>query len=220
MGSPATEEGRSNDEGPQREVTLRKPLYIGICEVTQAQYEAVTGKNPSSFKGNTLPVEQVSWEDAVAFCKALSRKTGKAVRLPTEAEWEYACRAGTTTPFHTGATISTDEANYDGDYTTYGRGHKGVDRQKTLPVGSFAPNAFGLYDMHGNVWEWCDDWYGSYASAKVVDPPGPTSGAGRVLRGGSWYDDPLVCRSAYRLRDPGIRASGVGFRVALCAGVD
>ncbi|MCD4824941.1 MAG: formylglycine-generating enzyme family protein [Phycisphaerae bacterium] len=186
------------DEGPQRLVTITKPFYMGIYEVTQEQYQAIMGKNPSHFKGAKNPVEKVSWNDAVSFCKALSRKTGKMVRLPTEAEWEYACRAGTTTPFNTGSTISTNQANYDGDYT-YGNGRKCVDRGKTISVGSFKPNAWGLYDMHGNVWEWCRDWYKvSYANANTRDPQGPNSGTYRVLRGGSWISSPRLCRSASR----------------------
>ena len=204
------------------EVTLTQPFYMGACEVTQAQYEQIVGSNPSYFKGKRNPVERVSWEEATAFCKKLSAKTGKTVRLPTEAEWEYACRAGTSTPFHTGATISTDEANYDGNYT-YGSGRKGVYREKTVPVGSFKPNARGLYDMHGNVWEWCQDWYGPYPNGNVRDPRGPTSGGRRVLRGGSWLSIPAHCRSAYRSRTtPGGRNSSSGFRVVvlLSSGVD
>jgi len=216
MGSPAGEALRDDDEGPQRRVTITKPFYMGIYEVTQAQYEAVTGKNPSYFKGAKNPVERVSWHDAVEFCKALSGKTGQTVRLPTEAEWEYACRAGTTKPFNTGRTISTDQANYDGNFT-YGNGRKGVYRKKTVPVGIFGPNAWGLYDMHGNVWEWCSDWYAdSYANAETDDPQGPASGASRVLRGGSWGIAPRYCRSANRSRNsPGAWGNYFGFRVAV-----
>jgi formylglycine-generating enzyme required for sulfatase activity len=160
-------------------------------------------------------VEQVSWNDAADFCKKLSQTTGKTVTLPTEAQWEYACRAGTTTPFHTGQTISTDEANYNGN-SVYGNGQKGTDRQTTIPVGSFKPNAFGLYDMHGNVLEWCSDWHGSYANANQMDPVGPSSGSDRVLRGGSYWDFPQLCRSAYRNWGvPYGRDYDVGFRVVV-----
>jgi len=220
MGSPPGESDRNDEEGPQHEVTISKPFYMGIHEVTQEQYKAVMGANPSYIKGASNPVELVIWEDAVEFCNKLSAKTGKTVRLPTEAEWEYACRAGTTTPFHTGETISTDEANYDGSYV-YGSGRKGKDRQKTVPVGSFKPNAFGLYDMHGNVWEWCSDWYDKnyYRKAPRVDPQGPVSGSRRVLRGGSESDLPRDCRSAFRgwyLPLPGPRLGDLtGFRVAV-----
>jgi len=218
MGSPDNEKDRASDEGPQREVTISKPFYMGIYEVTQEQYEQVVGKNPSHFKGAQNPVERVSWEDAVAFCQALSRKRGKTVSLPTEAQWEYACRAGATTPFHTGQTISTDEANYDGNYV-YGNGQKGKYRQTTIAVGSFKPNDFGLYDMHGNVWEWCSDWYAhSYANAKNVDPAGPGSGTitARVVRGGSWGSIPILCRSAGRCGGPpDARMGDFGFRVVV-----
>ena len=215
MGSPDSEKDHQASEGPQHEVTISKPFYMGAYEVTQEQYEQIMGKNPSNFKGPQNPVETVSWDDAVAFCQALSRKTGRTVRLPTEAEWEYACRAGTTTPFNTGETISTDQANYDGNYI-YGNGRKGEYRQKTIAVGSFKPNTFGLYDMHGNVWEWCSDWDGSYANANAVDPQGPGSVSYRVLRGGSWNYNPQNWRSAYRVRDdPDYRFSNYGFRVSV-----
>jgi formylglycine-generating enzyme required for sulfatase activity len=134
-------------------------------EVTQEQYQQIMGSNPSNFKGAKRPVEKVSWNDAVEFCKKLSQKTRHKYRLPSEAEWEYACRAGTTTPFHFGETITTELTNYDGDYT-YASGLKGKYRKQTTEVGTFPPNAFGLYDMHGNVWEWCQDtWHDSYKGA-------------------------------------------------------
>jgi formylglycine-generating enzyme required for sulfatase activity len=218
MGSPSNEKDRESDEGPQHHVQISKGFYMGAYEVTQAQWQAVMGSNPSNFKGNNLPVEKVSWNDAVEFCEKLSHQEGKTYRLPTEAEWEYACRAGTTTPFYFGQTISTDQANYDGNYT-YGSGRKGIYRQKTTAVGSFAPNAFGLYDMHGNVWEWCSDWYGEnyYSSSPGVDPQGPASGSYRVLRGGSWGYSPGHCRSASRGRHtPDLRGGDVGgFRIVL-----
>ena len=206
-------------EHPQHQVTITRPFHMGVHEVTQAQYEAVTGKNPSHFKGANNPVDGVSWNDAVAFCQALSRKTGKVVRLPTEAQWEYACRAGTTTPFHTGQTISTDQANYDGDYV-YGNGRKGIHRHKPIPVGNFKPNAWGLYDMHGNVAEWCSDWEGPYANAAILDPKGPASGLSRIVRGGSWGFDPGYCRAAARWScGPAGELYGLlGFRVVVLPG--
>jgi formylglycine-generating enzyme required for sulfatase activity len=178
MGSPDSEQGRKDNEGPQHEVVITRPFYMGVTEVTQAQYEAVMGTNPSQFKGPTNPVEMVTWNDAVEFCRKLSEKTRKAVRLPTEAEWEYACRAGTKTRFSFG-----DSDSMLGDYAWCGSNSGG----KTNPVGRKKPNPWGLYDMHGNVWEWCADWYGSYSSGASTDPQGPGSGGQRVLRGGSWY---------------------------------
>jgi len=228
MGSPATEVGRGGDEGPQHEVTISKPFYMGVLEVTQEQYEAVMGVNPSSFKGAKNPVENVSWDDAVEFCKKLSARTGKTVRLPTEAQWEYACRAGTITAFHTGDALKPGQANADFTQPS----NPGVlDRimawlgmssaKKTLqttPAGSFSPNGLGLYDMHGNIWEWCSDWYGEdyYANSPKTDPQGPDSGSYRVLRGGSWSLSPQFCRSALRTRyTPDFRIYYIGFRVAV-----
>ncbi|MEM1242414.1 MAG: SUMF1/EgtB/PvdO family nonheme iron enzyme [Cyanobacteria bacterium P01_H01_bin.26] len=222
MGSPE-EEGDDNEK-PQHEVTVQ-PFLMGRYEVTQAQWKAVARMtkvtheleaDPSNFKGETRPVEKVSWDDAVEFCKRLSQKTGREYRLPSEAEWEYACRAGTTTPFHFGDTITPDLANYNGEYT-YGAGPKGEYRKQTTDVGIFPSNAFGLYDMHGNIWEWCQDhWHDNYNGA-------PTDGsawisnddtARRMLRGGSWYAYPDGCRSADR--SGSARNFGytyVGFRV-------
>ena len=183
---------------------------MGVYEVTQEQYEAVMGTNPSMFKGPENPVEQVSWNDAVEFCKKLSTKTGKMVRLPTEAQWEYACRAGSKTAFGYG-----DDADYSnlGDYAWYTNNSE----SKTHPVGQKKPNAWGLYDMHGNVWEWCSDWHAeSYANAKTTDPQGPGSGTHRVVRGGGWCNDPQGCRSAFRFRlTPDRRDYNIGFRVAV-----
>jgi len=217
MGSPPTEKNRNSDVVPQHNVKISKGFWMGQTEVTQAQYKAVMGTNPSHFKGDNNPVENVSWDNATEFCRKLSQKEGNTYRLPTEAEWEYACRAGTTTPFNTGQTISTDQANYDGDYV-YGNGRKGTDRGKTTEVGSFSPNAFGLYDMHGNVYEWCQDWYDEdyYSNSPSVDPQGPNTGEYRVLRGGSWYNYPRGCRSAnrYRLTPDGTN-DGSGFRVVV-----
>ena len=202
------------NEKPQHEVTVQ-PFFMGKYPITQAQYQQVMGDNPSHFQGDNRPVENVSWNDAKEFCQRLSKETGTEYRLPTEAEWEYACRAGTTTPFHFGETITTDLANYNGNYI-YANEPTGEYREQTTPVASFPPNAFGLYDMHGNVWEWCeDDWHGNYQGA-------PTDGSKRVLdkrntkvvRGGSWISLPDVCRSAYRgnpARDH--RDIALGFRV-------
>ena len=193
---------------------------LGVYTVTQEEWQAVMGKNPSFFKGEkNLPVENVSWDDCQVFMKKLRERDKKAYRLPTEAEWEFACRAGTTTPFHFGETIFTDQANYNGD--VYGGGKKGVSRGKTTPVGSFPANAWGLHDMHGNVWQWCDDWLGDYPRKDAIDPTGPekgqSKGQSRVLRGGSWYDNPLYCRSAYRYwLEPGFRDYICGLRVCFC----
>ncbi|MGB2613139.1 MAG: formylglycine-generating enzyme family protein [Phycisphaerae bacterium] len=213
MGSPDSEQGHKGNEVPQHEVTISKPFYMGVTEVTQAQYEAVMGTNPSDFKGATNPVEMVSWNDATEFCKKLSEKTRQAVRLPTEAEWEYACRAGSKTRFSFG-----DAEEGLGDYAWYNAN----SGRATHPVGQRKPNAWGLYDLHGNVWEWCvdwygdADWYGDYPKGAVTDPQGPASGASRVLRGGAWYYSPNYCRSAYRFNGPpGRRSSVFGFRVVV-----
>jgi formylglycine-generating enzyme required for sulfatase activity len=218
MGSPNNEAQRdNNDEGPVHRVHIARPFYMGIHEVTQEQWQAVMGSNPAGFKGPKNPVENVSWDDCQEFCKKVSQKTGLTLRLPTEAEWEYACRAGTTTPFYFGETISTEQANYDGNYT-YGNGRKGEDRQRTTPVGSFAPNAFGLYDMHGNVLEWCQDWYGEdyYGKSPAEDPQGPESGQYRVRRGGAWLNGPGYTRSANRSwSTPGNWNSYFGFRAVV-----
>ena len=218
MGSTATELHRDYDEGPARQVTIGKPFYMGSHEVTQYQYKRVTGDNPSWFQefNPHHPVENLSWSDADEFCRALSSRIGTQVRLPTEAEWEYACRAGSITPFHIGETISVEEANYDGN-GVFGSGRKAEHRQQTVPVGSFPPNAWGLYDMHGNVSEWCRDYYrDSYADAGNVDPKGPGSGQHRIVRGGSWRDFPWQIRSAYRFRNHGgSRLKVTGFRVVV-----
>lgn len=203
------------DELPRRRVTLTQPFYLSTYEVTQRQYEQVMGTNPSQFSGARNPVDSVSWADAIAFCEELSARTGLDVRLPTEAQWEYACRAGTDTAFYTGETIWTDQANFNGSYAERD-GVNGLYRAKTLPVGSFDPNAFGLYDMHGNVWEWCADRYqGSYEGLATTDPTGPKTGDYRVFRGGAWYDGAAHCRSADRPRThPGNGGTGLsGFRV-------
>jgi formylglycine-generating enzyme required for sulfatase activity len=174
------------------------------------------GTNPSNFKGDHRPVENVSWHEAVEFCQRLSQQTHRDYRLPSEAEWEYACRAGTTTPFHFGETIAPDIANYNGNYT-YGAGPKGTYRGQTTDVGSFPANSFGLFDMHGNVWEWClDHWHENYKGAPNDGSAWVTGGDSnyRMLRGGSWFVNPWYCRSAYRLRyAPGNQDNGLGFRV-------
>jgi formylglycine-generating enzyme required for sulfatase activity len=201
MGSPDDEQQRDEDEGPQHQVTVA-PFFMGKYPMTQEQWEAVMGKNPSYFKGKKRPVENVSWHEANEFCQQLLQKTGKKYRLPSEAEWEYACRAGTTTPFHFGETITTDVANYKGN-DTYASAPKGVDREQTTDVGSFPPNRFGLYDMHGNVWEWCADAsHDSYRGAPSDGSVWLSSGDNRfrLLRGGSWCYEPWICRCANRFR--------------------
>jgi eukaryotic-like serine/threonine-protein kinase len=219
MGSPKDEKLRNDDDETQHEVVITNPFFMGIYAVTQEQYEAVVGKNPSYLKRATNPVGCVSWDDATKFCKKLSQKTEKGVSLPTEAQWEDACRAGTTTPFNTGETISTEQANYDGN-SVYGNGQKGTYRKATIAVGSFKPNDFGLFDMHGNVWEWCADWYAKdyYANSPKTDPQGPATGQLHILRGGSWLYDPWNCRSACRFGyGPGTRGVNIGFRVVVAA---
>jgi formylglycine-generating enzyme required for sulfatase activity len=204
MGSPMTEKDRCVNE-TQHQVTLTKPFYLGIYLVTQTQYEAVMKKDPSFYKGTNLPVDNICWHDAAAFCETLSQKTNRKFRLPTEAEYEYACRAGTTTPFNTGEFLSLKQANYEES----GEG-------QTTPVDMYRPNTWGLYDMHGNLWEWCHDWFEEYPNYQINDPKGPDSSKYRVLRGGSWFNTPQRCRSAFRYWSlPGYRLSFLGFRVAL-----
>jgi formylglycine-generating enzyme required for sulfatase activity len=225
MGSPESEEvryedveGRYEDE-VQHEVTLTKDFYLGVTEVTQAQYEKVMGENPSYFQGDKVqgessnhPVEQVSWEDAVEFCKRLSdlpeeKKAGRVYRLPTEAEWEYACRAGRKTAYGFGGNSQSLS-----DYAWF-RENSG---RQTHPVGEKKPNAWGLYDMHGNVWEWCSDWFSDYPEKPVIDPAGVKEGSYRVGRGGCWYGRAFFCRSAHRYKDfPSSRNEYFGLRVAL-----
>jgi formylglycine-generating enzyme required for sulfatase activity len=221
MGSPRNEEGRDDDESPQHRVTIA-PFFIGKFPITQSQYQAVMGNNPSDFKedGAHRPVENVSWNDAIAFCQKLSQKSKGTYRLPSEAEWEYACRAGTTTPFHFGETITPNLVNYDGNYT-YGKALEGEYREKTIAVGHFPPNAFGLFDMHGNVWEWCaDHWHPNYQGAPTNGNAWITGGDSslRLLRGGSWYCNPRNCRSAFRFRlSPDYCFRSFGFRVVWVA---
>jgi formylglycine-generating enzyme required for sulfatase activity len=215
MGVPPDEISRDDDE-IQHHVTISRAFHMGRYPVTQAQWVRVMGENPSYFKGNDLPVEQVSWNDAVAFCQRLSAITGLEFMLPTEAQWEYSCRAGTATAFHWGTTCNGKQANCRGDLP-YGNKMHGVNREKTTPVGMYAPNAWGIYDMHGNVAEWCADWYGAYAPGKITDPSGPAIGQHRVLRGGSWHFDPARCRAGYRNANfPATRGNfNYGFRVVL-----
>ena len=215
MGSPENEAERHDNEGPQHQVTVPS-FFMGKYPLTQAQYQAIIGNNPSYFKGNNRPVETVSWDDAVLFCEELSQRTGKSYRLPSEAEWEYACRAGTKTPFSFGDNITPDLVNYDGNYP-YKSAPKGKYRQQTTDVGTFPPNSFGLYDMHGNVWEWCeDDWHENYINAPT-DGSAWNSRSGsntKMLRGGSWSSIARYCRAAYRGRySRGDRNYCCGFRV-------
>jgi formylglycine-generating enzyme required for sulfatase activity len=213
MGSPADEADRGSDE-TQHQVAL-SDFAIGKYEITQKLWEVIMGSNPSNFIGNELPVERISWNEVQEFIQKLNLKTGKTYRLPTEAEWEYACRAGTSAPFNTGNNLTTSQANYDGKYP-YNNNTKGKYQNKTLPVGSFTPNAWGLYDMHGNVWEWCNDWFGNYSNGSITNPQGVKFGASRVRRGGGWSNRAQFCRSAYRNNfSPDSRDYSIGFRLAL-----
>jgi formylglycine-generating enzyme required for sulfatase activity len=219
MGSPTEEVGRNLDE-EQHEVTISKEYYLGAFEVTQGQYEKVMGKNPSHFQKPVLrkndssmhPVEKVSWDDAFGFCKRLSelpeeKKAGRVYRLPTEAEWEYACRAGSKTAYSFG-----NDSKSLGDYAWFNAN----SNAQTHPVGEKNPNAWGLYDMHGNVHEWFSDWYGEYMKDAATDPWGPSEGLARACRGGAWNNNPFFCRSAYRRKPalPGLQMFH-GFRIAL-----
>jgi len=219
MGSPETEAGRWSSEGPQHYVDVPE-FFMGKYQVTQAQWQAFMGNNPSYFKGANRPVEQVSWYDATKFCQKLSEITSKKYSLPSESQWEYACRAGTTTPFYFGETITSELVNYNANYT-YADEPEGEFRQETTDVGIFLPNSFGLYDMHGNLWEWCaDDWHPNYEGV-------PTDGSFWLdgnknfssLRGGSWLKYPNICRSA--IRDVSYRRDNlhnyIGFRI-VCSG--
>jgi formylglycine-generating enzyme required for sulfatase activity len=226
MGSPEGEPERFDDEGPQHEVTLGA-FWMAQTPITQAQWRAVAAwqklerdlkPDPAQFKGANRPVERVSWHDAQEFCRRLSQRTGQRYGLPSEAQWEYACRAGSTTPFHFGATLTPELANYDGN-NCYVNGPKGPNRGQTTEVASFPANDWGLHDMHGNVWEWCaDHWYDSYNLAPGDDQPWLIAAAAaneqKLLRGGSWIGDPGDCRSAYRSHDEAVSDDDdVGFRV-------
>jgi formylglycine-generating enzyme required for sulfatase activity len=227
MGSTPDEPGHRSNEGPAHEVIIGNAFYLGVHPVTQAAYLAVTGKNPARFHdsaggGREHPVEGVSWEEAAAFCRALSdrpeeRAAGRSYRLPTEAEWEYAARAGTGTPFGFGANFGAAQGNFDAAYP-YGDAEPAASSGRTTPVTRYPASAWGLHDMHGNVWEWCADWYGEsyYAALPLRDPPGPPEGKFRVLRGGSWKNQATACRAAYRnALAPHQKDSATGFRVVL-----
>jgi sulfatase modifying factor 1 len=214
MGSPPQEAERLDNE-VQHEVVLSQGFWLADTAYTQALWEAVMGRNPSRFQGAERPVEQVSWDDVMGFIERLNAQVeGLNLRLPTEAEWEYACRAGTRTPFWFGDQITTDQVNYDGNHP-YGRGRKGEYREQTVEVKALPCNGWGLYQMHGNVWEWCSDWYGAYPDGPVTEPVGPESGERRVLRGGSWVSDGGLARSAQRNDvTPDYRYLYAGFRLA------
>ena len=213
MGSPDDEPQRGGDERQHR-VTISRPFYMGATLVTCSEWQAVMGGKAVSEKERQLPVN-VPWPDAVRFCNALSEDTGRTFRLPTEAEWEYCCRAGTTTPFNTGAIITTDQANFDGKFL-YPGGKPGIYRHGETPVRKFTPNAWGLFDMHGNAFEWCSDWYGRYPEGAVTDPQGPEKGEDRVIRGGKFGSGARYIRSAsrysYNPRNSSVR---FGFRVVM-----
>ncbi len=229
MGSPANENERSTDE-TQHSVTLTKGFYMAKNLVTQGQYIAVVGSNPSSFVGNVnRPVENVSWYDATNYCAKLTAAeqvagrlpVGWVYRLPTEAEWEYACRAGTKTAFNVGPDLRSGMANFDATREYIGTTGSvtnsiGVALRMTTAVGSYPPNAWGLYDMHGNLGEWCWDWYGAYPIGSVIDPGGPSSGSYRLVRGGSFGSFATNCRSARRfIIEPGVIRDDIGFRPVL-----
>ncbi len=225
MGSPADEQGRGEDETPH-EVTLTEPFDLGKTEVTQAQYQALAGKNPSLLKGADLPVECVSWEEARDWAEKLTKKLGgkRVYRLPTEAEWEYACRGGrpSSLPFGVGDghALSARDANFNGNFPA-GNAARGIYLESTCAVGSYPANAFGLHDMHGNVLEWCRDWYGSYPHGAMTNPTGSDEKASRVFgerdyrvfRGGCWQEYGVHCRAASRSKDwPERRQVYIGFR--------
>ena len=226
MGSPAGERSRDDDyASPLHPVTISEPLAVGVHEVTFGEWDACVSEggcngyrpDDAGWGRGRRPVINVSWDDALSYVSWLSKKTGWRYRLLSESEWEYAARAGTTAPFHYGETISTDQANYDGRYG-YGLGREGEKRGKTVEVGTFPPNAFGLHEVHGNVLEWVEDcWHESYEGAPEDGSSwaGATDCAKRVVRGGSWYNEPRHLRSAYRGGNPpALRNAGLGFRVA------
>jgi len=232
MGSPESDDMAQDRDKPQHKVRITQAFYLGVHEVTQQQYETVMGTNPSKFKDAANPVERVSWCDAVEFCKKLSAKEGKTYRLPTEAEWEYACRAGTTTVYSFADESELGEyawcANNSGDkpldadalWKPVSDSYKqrlSANNCQPHRVGQKKPNAWGLHDMHGNISEWCQDWYGEYSSDEVTDPQGSTDGSNRVFRGACWHDAPMHCRSAFRGPCPPDRRSstGLGFRVVM-----
>ena len=237
MGSPPDEPKRFElVEGPQHEVIIKTPFPLGVCAVTFADYDLFCRNtnqelpNDKAWSRETRPVIYVSWHDAQSYCAWLSQQTSHGYRLPSEAEWEYACRAGTQTPFSFGGNITPEQVNYDGNYP-YAGGKKGQYREKTIPVQSLPPNAWGLHEMHGNILEWVqDEWHNDYQGAPTdgsaweqLNPPSPeegrvrasATGADRVLRGGTWDGNAWICRSAYRVNfQPGSRNRGTGFRCA------
>jgi len=224
MGSPTDEPGRDSDE-TQHQVTLTQAFYMQTTEVTQGEWEAVMGSNPSFFSscGDDCPVEEVSWNDVQDFITEMNKRGEDTYRLPTEAEWEYAARAGSTTAFYNGGITNTDCTPTDPNLDLIGWycGNDDADGSSTThPVAQKQPNAWGLYDTSGNVWEWCQDWYDSdYPAGSVTDPTGPDTGSARVGRGGGWDSGVGYCRSAFRsLNSPGGRGSGLGFRLALSPG--
>jgi formylglycine-generating enzyme required for sulfatase activity len=211
MGSPVSEQRRQENE-IQHKVTLSAFKMSKYC-ITFEQYdlfcEATARNKPWGVKRENLPVSQVTWDDAQAFAEWLG------CRLPSEAEWEYAARANTTTPFYTGYCLSSEQANFNGT-EPYTDCEKGIFRKEALPVGSFVPNAFGLYDMHGNIFQWCNDWYGEYSAGEKINPKGPEKGTNKIIRGGGWHDPAWKCRSAYRGGVglyPGTKGTGIGFRI-------
>ena len=215
MGSPPEEVVNRYEDETKHKVTLTEGFWLADTACTQELWTAVMGENPSRFHhADELPVENISWNDCQEFLNKVNESyKGLKLRLPTEAQWEYACRAGTDTPFSFGENITTDEVNYNGN-NPYSNDPKGKSRKKTVQVKELPANQWGLYQMHGNVWEWCADWYGKYDVADKMNPVGPSSGEFRVLRGGSWADFGRNVRSAYRdWLDPGNRNGGdVGFR--------
>ena len=234
MGSPESEIRREKDETPH--LVAVGDFYLDRYEVSQNEYQELTGFNPSNFRGGNLPVENVTWHEAVTYCNARSLKEGlipayeitgpenyrivtwnrraNGYRLPTEAEWEYAARAGTTGPFNTGGNVTTDQANYYGTYP-YDNHPRGGYRSRTVPVGSLEANPWGLHEMHGNVWEWCWDWYDEYPVGEQSDPAGPSTGTYKINRGGGWNDFGRHLRSAYRAAHPPVnRTFNLGFRLA------
>lgn len=218
MGSPTDEPGRFDDE-TQHHVVLTTGFWMADSTCTQALWQAVTGSNPAKFRDSSEnPVEQVSWDDCQLFLTALNGQvSGAAFALPTEAQWEYACRAGTTTAYSFGPTITPEQVNYDGYLTQNASGPavKGLRRQKTVPVKSLPPNPWGLYEMHGNLDQWCSDWSGDYSGHAERNPTGPSSGTARVVRGGSWYSLAGNCRSAIRASyQPDNRLGNYGLRLA------
>ncbi|MER0169738.1 MAG: formylglycine-generating enzyme family protein [Nitrosomonas sp.] len=218
MGSPESEVDREpwGGDETQHRVTLTHGFWLTDTACTQALWQAVMGNNPSDFASDLgLPVEYVSWLDVQQFIERLNVLfPDLQARLPSEAQWEYACRAGTQTPFSFGGNITPEQVNYDGNYP-YAGGSKGLCRQRTVPVKSLPPNPWGLYEMHGNVWEWCSDWYGGYREQEVINPKGPDQGNSRVVRGGSWNSSARSTRSANRHgNEPDFRDFMIGFRLA------